>query len=336
MSIEHGDKFLERVVNRHVLVIGDPMLDRYVDGDVTRVSPEDPTCLVLRHKPPVVRKLGGAANVACNIAALGASVDLVGLGGDRKFKDQFMATFKAMAEQLPGQMRCHLTDGSRCFPVKTRYCAHGKQLLRVDYEECRVPSADEAAQLKQLYTQVIEQTDGPAPNIAILSDYGKGTLLDGCGFGGASGWFLDWLVGGRLFHDKLDYVVDPKRDALEDYQQALAICPNQAEWVSACASGHKPLATHVVVTQGAKGCTLMPWLNGKRLATGCCHDFPVEPAEITDSTGAGDTFVAALSLALACDLKIDTACEIANAAARRTVMHKGTAAVLLEELGKDL
>ena len=80
----------------------------------------------------------------------------------------------------------------------------------------------------------------------------------------------------------------------------------------------------------------MPWLNGKRLATGCCHDFPVEPAEITDSTGAGDTFVAALSLALACDLKIDTACEIANAAARRTVMHKGTAAVLLEELGKDL
>lgn len=335
MSVEHGDKFLERVADRHVLVIGDVMLDRYVAGGVTRVSPEDPTCLVLRHEPPVARKLGGAANVACNIAALGASVDLIGLGGDRKFEDQFMATFKVMAEQLPGRMQCHLTSSSRRFTVKTRYCAHGKQLLRVDYEDRHVPSADEVEQLKQLYQQVIEQTDGPAPNIAILSDYGKGTLLDNREAGGP-GCLLDWLVGGQLQRDKLDYVVDPKRDDIEIYRQALAICPNQIEWASSCRTGHKPLAIHVVVTRGVRGCVLMPWLNGKRLAQGCCHEFPVEPAEITDSTGAGDTFVAALSLALACGLKIDAACAIANAAARRAVMHRGTMAVLLAELGKDL
>lgn len=323
MSSEHP---LSKAPKCRVLVVGDVMLDRYVSGDVTRVSPEDPTCLVLDHEPPVERRLGGAANVACNVVALGASVDMIGLGGDRKFRDQFRATIKAETANYPDKLRYDLTGGSRRFTVKTRYCAHGKQLLRVDYEEKRAPSTVELEELKQLYRDIAEQPAEPAPDIAILSDYGKGTLL---------GDFLPWLID-RLQRDSIKYVVDPKRVDVEAYGSALAICPNKQEWAQICHAGHTAKSTHVVVTEGEHGCTLMPWRDGRRLSDACISEFPVKPAEISDPTGAGDTFIAALALTLACGQQIDTACAVANAAARLAVMHEGTTAVTLEELEGDI
>jgi len=302
------------------------MLDRYVNGDVTRVSPEDPTCLVLDHEPPVERKLGGAANVACNVAAMGATVDLIGLGGDRKFRDQFKAAIKAETVNYPGKLRYYLTEGSRRFTVKTRYCAHGKQLLRVDYEDKRAPSIDELRELQMFYNYLMELTTEPALDIAILSDYGKGTLL---------GDFLPWLIG-MLQRDSIRYVVDPKRVDVEAYGPALAICPNKREWEQICHTGHNAKSTHVVVTEGSRGCTLMPWRDGCRLSGASTHNFPVDLTEMSDPTGAGDTFIAALALTLACGQQIDTACQVANAAARRSVMHKGTTAIPLEEFKGDI
>jgi D-beta-D-heptose 7-phosphate kinase/D-beta-D-heptose 1-phosphate adenosyltransferase len=341
MNGDFKDQFLSQAPKCRVLVIGDVMLDRYVNGEVTRVSPEDPTCLVLSHEPPVERKLGGAANVAGNIAALGATADLIGLGGDRKFRDQFRATVKTATLGFVGDLRYNLTDSTpRRFTVKTRYCAHGKQLLRVDDEEIRVPSAEETEELQHIYQHQVEQQVESMPDIAILSDYGKGVLLSSGLWSSSSTarkqtGFLGWLVA-RLAKDKIPYVVDPKRDDVGEYGPALAICPNLTEWHNICHAGHKALATHVVVTEGEAGCTLMPWKDGKRLHDEASRRFPVELAEMGDPTGAGDSFVATLALALACKLSIDDACKVANAAARHVVMHRGTVAVSLEDLGKDL
>ena len=264
MSKVAWSRFLVRAPQQRVLVIGDVMLDRYVNGAVTRISPEDPTCLVLDHEPPIVRRLGGAANVALNVAALGAQATLIGLGGERRYREQFHATIQATSSSLPGSLGYNLTNGHRKFTVKTRYCANGKQLLRVDYEERRIASDDENQQLRQLYIDAVEQIADPAPSIAILSDYAKGVFVGGasvCSGANADNSFLTWLTS-RLQLDNIRYVVDPKKTWIEDYGKAMVICPNNHEWAVSLQADHKPLSEHVVVTDGARGCMIMPWRAG--------------------------------------------------------------------------
>ena len=122
-----------------VLVIGDSMLDRYVDGVVTRLTPEDPTCVVLDMNPPVRMYPGGASNVAANLATMGAKVKLVSLLSDGMYADQFVGALRKQTRGSAGSVElCSIMSQDRRMAVKTRYCHRGRMLLRVDdLRRCR-------------------------------------------------------------------------------------------------------------------------------------------------------------------------------------------------------
>lgn len=311
-----------------VLVIGDVMLDRYVYGTVTRVSPEDPTCLVLEHEPPVERRVGGAANVAFNLAALGVKVDLVGLTGSGKQLEQFKSAMQHQLETIgrnADMVTMHLVESDRPFTIKTRYCFKDKQLLRVDHEDCLPQSTSECEQLTEAAENVVCSPATAPPHLTILSDYAKGTLDTP---------FLNRLVFDREPNMRgllasNEYVVDPKRKKLDDYGYPLAVCPNEHEFRDV--RERTEHAKYVVVTRGMNGCVVY--------SDSCRSRFEVPSpgaVEICDPTGAGDTFIAALTTALAMKRDIKEACWIANTAARRSVLVQGTTAVSWPDIEEDL
>ena len=155
---------LGQAAQARILVIGDVMLDRYVEGTVERISPEAPVP-VLRHRK-AREMLGGAGNVAANLASLGGAVDLVGLVGqdaDGAKVRQFLADLGIAAEGL-------FSSQTRPTSVKTRYLAQGQQVLRHDWEDTADASDEEAAALLAAFRERLASAD-----IVVLSDYGKGT-----------------------------------------------------------------------------------------------------------------------------------------------------------------
>lgn len=303
----------------YILVIGDVILDRYVYGTVTRVSPEDPACLVLEHEPPMERRVGGAANVALNLAAMGARVELIGLAGNGRYREQFAATLDyqlAVARREPDAITVNLIESDRPFTLKTRYCFKDRQLLRVDHE-CRHPQTEEERdQLVLAVEEAMFDMDKGPPYLTVLSDYAKGTI--------------DGPLLNRLFHGRRrllganEYVVDPKRDDLDDYGYPLVICPNEHEFKGHVKSSH---AQHLVITRGMNGCDVYSRPDRRRVEIPA----PVA-AEICDPTGAGDSFIAALTLALAMKKEITEACWIANLAGHIAVLRQGTHAVTRQQL----
>jgi D-beta-D-heptose 7-phosphate kinase/D-beta-D-heptose 1-phosphate adenosyltransferase len=280
--------------------------------------------LVLNHEPPVQCKLGGAANVALNAAMLGAQVDLIGMGGEHRYMVQFHAALQRSIRDNPGlQLEYWLACESRRFTVKTRYCAHGKQLLRVDSESSDLLTGEEVAQLYKIYERVVGQPDRPAPDIAILSDYAKGVLSEDVL--SSKGRFLRALTI-ALKRDGIPYVVDPKSPHFSTYGEARVICPNRREYDNAADHGS---AEHVVITEGEAGCTIIPRDEDK------CQSLAVEPVKLCDPTGAGDTFIAALAVRLARGDDVPAACRFANKAARHAVSVTGTAAVRLSDIEEE-
>ena len=291
-------------------VIGDALLDVYVDGDVERLSPEDPTCFVLK-QTHVTYQPGGAANAALNVAALGARAKLICVTGDDIILNMALTT---EIDGLSGKLE--LADlpyaKSSRRHLKTRFCCNGRQLLRVDNEETAPIQLTDT--IEQALAKAIENLD-----IVILSDYAKGLL---------SPPILSWLRY-HLAAMKIPYVVDPKRSDLNAYGRALAICPNQREW-EAADNAHLE-CKHIVVTQSSEGCNIIHQPNVTQRQKRYTH-VHVEPVEVCDPSGAGDTFVAALTIALGTGYPIKEACELANSAARIAVTKRGTASVSLEEL----
>lgn len=301
----------------HVLVIGDAMLDCYISGNVTRVSPEDPTCLVLMQDESPKYRLGGAANVALNAATLGADVELVSLDGIPRTR--FCETMAKEVESTNLRLCYTLGASRRQFTTKTRYCSNGKQLLRVDKED-KLPLTDE--EVEQLIAICTTSIKAHKPDIVILSDYAKGVLLSN------NYKFLNWLLT-TLRVTAIPYIVAAKQPDLSVYGYAEVICLNDNEW-QRCRRD-KIFANHVVVTDGARGCIIMPVLS-------CCAMFdkamhiPVEPAAVCDPTGAGDTFIATLAVMLACGMNIKDACELANLGGRYAVSQRGTVAITFANL----
>ena len=305
----------EKIKELKIAVIGDVMIDRYIDGTVTRISPEDPTCLVLKSRKSV-HTLGGAANVALNLAVMGAEVRLVGLGGSKDQNKLFMSILHK--SEGSGKILVSLAETQRRMPVKTRFRAHGNQLLRVDYEEDQEPVWEESSALLQALIDTLSEGNF---DMAVISDYRKGAFTD------ASLPILTTCLG----EHKLQYVVDPKRASLEDYGRAMVICPNQAEWDAARAAGSRPQAHWVVVTRGEDGCTIEPWADGVGVGSAPYH-VDTEPVEVCDPTGAGDTFISALAVSLSLNEDIEKACRFANAAACASVVHPGAYAPTFEEI----
>jgi D-beta-D-heptose 7-phosphate kinase/D-beta-D-heptose 1-phosphate adenosyltransferase len=305
--------------NARILVIGDVILDRYVTGSVHRLSPEAPI--------PVLRPadnrctLGGAANVALNIATLGGQAVLVGVIGNDPTGDEV----ERLVQTTQGITSALVRIGNRPTTAKTRFMTGSHQLLRLD-EETTAP-LDQAG-LLAVMAAVEASLD--ATQVIVLSDYAKGVLCDGV---------LDAILARTAEAGRL-VIADPKRPDFAAYRGATILTPNEHEVrvatrieadhdTEADRAGRVALEATggeaVLVTRSAKGLTLV------------CRDrnalhLPTRAREVADVSGAGDTLVAALAVALGAGATLPEAAMLANATAGISVGKQGTATVSRQEL----
>ncbi|MBV8427343.1 MAG: D-glycero-beta-D-manno-heptose 1-phosphate adenylyltransferase [Hyphomicrobiales bacterium] len=302
------------------------MLDRFVFGDVQRVSPEAPIPIFrFRHDD---QALGGAGNVARNVVRMGGQATLIGVIGE----DATGAALVSAASREAGLTASLVIDAARRTTLKTRFVAQGQQLLRVDEENAVSVAAILADDLRQR----IEATVGNAKAV-ILSDYAKGVLTEAtvaAALSAARG-------SGALV------VVDPKARDFRRYAGATVITPNALEASQAtgidcdedegAARAGRAIASMtgcsaVVITRGARGMTVVCDAKG----TDRIVHLPTEVRQVYDVSGAGDTVLAALALALSAGAPIEKAAQIANLAAGIAVGKVGTAAVEAAELRRAI
>jgi D-beta-D-heptose 7-phosphate kinase/D-beta-D-heptose 1-phosphate adenosyltransferase len=296
-----------------VLVAGDVMLDRYWHGATSRISPEAPVPVV--HVGQTEERAGGAANVALNIAALGAQIRLLGVTGD----DEPAGLLETL---LSGAgIDCHFQKIADTPTVtKLRVISRHQQLIRLDFEDGF--DAIDGPALMESYRQGLDHCD-----VVVLSDYGKGTLAD-----------IESLIGLARAAGKA-VLIDPKAVDFSRYKGATLITPNMAEFevvAGACASeqdliekGNNLLEQHdldaLLVTRGEHGMTL--------LSRGAPEfHLPTQAREVFDVTGAGDTVISVLAAALAAGEGLPAATALANLAAGIVVGKLGTASVSVPEL----
>src|SRR6516164_2172960 len=316
---------IPRFVGRTVLVLGDVMLDRYVSGEVSRISPEAPI--------PVLRvtaaraSLGGAANVAHNVAALGARAILMGVIGT----DEAGAEIERLVAAVGGSIDARLFAAShRPTTVKTRFTTRGAhQLLRVDDETIDPLDDKTAAELGRRFAQAIDESD-----VVVLSDYAKGVLCDR---------LLRGVVN-LSRRARRPVIADPKRASFKAYRNVTVLTPNAQEVARATGvdtaddDGAERAARAaldaagceaVLVTRSENGLTLV------RRGMPALH-LPARVQQVADVSGAGDTFVAALATALAADPDLERATRLANIAAGISVSRPGTAVVSGRDLAGEL
>jgi D-beta-D-heptose 7-phosphate kinase/D-beta-D-heptose 1-phosphate adenosyltransferase len=323
MDLSALQQILDRVGGVRVACVGDVMLDRFVYGEVTRTSPEAPIPVLARKREQAM--LGAAGNVARNVAALGGLAALAGVVGD----DAAAKEALQMVGELDGGaggMEGHLIrDNTRPTTVKTRYVASGQQLLRVDSEDARPISREVEAKLVNAVRYAAE-----GAGTILLSDYGKGAVtsavIEAC------------LTAAKENGARL--IVDSKARNFARYGAADLVKPNATELaaatdlptetdeeVEAALSRALDLSRckAVLVTRAAKGMSLA--VRGKPVI-----HFPGQPREVFDVSGAGDTALAALGLALASGSEYREAIELALLASGVVVQKAGTATVSQHEL----
>jgi len=323
MDLSALQHLLGLVPGRRVACIGDLMVDRFIYGDVSRVSPEAPIPVLARSRELVM--LGAAGNVARNVAALGGSVALAGLvGADAEAQE---------AERLVGEEpRVEgflVSDPDRPTTLKTRFVSGGQQLLRVDMEASRPVAGEVEAKLIRTLADVVKGC-----GVILLSDYGKGAVTDAV--------IVACLDAARAAGAKV--VVDSKARSFARYGAVDLIKPNASELAHATdlptgsdAEVEVALARAlelweakaILVTRAAKGQSLA--FRGEPV-----RHFPTQPREVFDVSGAGDTTLAALGLALAAGAPIEDAIAFAQLAAGVAVSKIGTATVSPDELVEAL
>ena len=310
---------IERFRGRRVVVLGDLMLDHYLWGHVERISPEAPVPVVGVEREST--SLGGAGNVAANLAALAAVPVLVGLTGDDDRAAQLEAAFAAKGVATSALVR----DASRPTTIKTRIIAHSQQVVRADWESRHEVSGPALERLLDTLAREIPRADG-----LVISDYGKGVITRAV---------LDHAI--RLARQKGVHIsVDPKESHLDAYQSVSILTPNQHEAgymmgrrvvdeESLMAVGwglQKRLdAQCALVTRGADGMSLFE--RGGRYT-----HLPTSAREVFDVTGAGDTVVGVVALALAAGAEFVEACYLANHAAGIVIREVGTATCSPDQL----
>jgi len=302
---------IRKLARTSVLVIGDAMLDRYVYGQVTRVSPEAPVPILSEERD--LQMPGGAGNVVRNLTALGAAAAFISVVGD----DQAGSDLTGLVGGQPNVEPWLLVEGGRTTTVKTRYIAAGQQLLRADREQVRPISDKLADRMLRIARDAMVAT-----SITVLSDYRKGVLA-----GDLPARLIEAArqAGRRI-------IVDPKGHDFSIYAGADILTPNRRELAEAMGMTAETEAEivaaatalrerhgfgAVLVTRAEDGMTLVD-------AAGVQH-FPAEAAEVHDVSGAGDTVVAALAAGLAARLPLPIAVRLANIAAGIVVGKVGTA-----------
>lgn len=306
---------------RRILVLGDVMLDTFVYGHCTRISPEAPIPVVRIEREDVM--LGGAGNVARNIAALGGEAVLVGIVGD----DAAGAALRARIADEAGIVADLVTDG-RPTTQKIRYVAAQQQMLRADREQTH--AADPAPLLAAVTRQL------GSVEAVVLSDYAKGVL---------SPTLLAAVIA--LARDAGKPVIaDPKSADVARYDGVTLMTPNAGEATAAAGIAcdgsdadvaiaadrlleRMPGSPALLITRGARGMTLVE--RGRE-----ARHLPALARAVFDVSGAGDTVIATLALGLAAGLPVAEATELANVAAGMAVSKPGTAVVTADELAHEL
>lgn len=302
----------------NVLIVGDLMLDRYLFGDTSRVSPEAPVPVVKVNKRE--DKPGGAGNVAINVVALGAKATLISVVGDDAAGDILEKELQAV-----GVTTDLVKAADYKTIVKERVLSQNQQLLRLDYEEAL--DADSWQLVFDKFEKAL-----PAAGVVILSDYAKGIL------GSHSQKFIQ-----AAKEKSIPVFVDPKHDDFSVYQQATLITPNFKEFTAAVGDcdgeqaivdkGQALVKTYeldsLLVTRGAHGMTLIERNQPE-------FYLPARGCEVFDVTGAGDTVISTIATAYASGVAMIKAVEMGNAAAGIVIGKLGAATVSVGELHRAL
>lgn len=311
-------EILENFPNAKILVGGDVMLDRYWFGDASRLSPEAPVPIVALRETKHIP--GGAANVAANIAGFGAKVFLVGVIGN----DDSAVDLRRALDKFEIASDFLIASETRPTTTKTRVLVHHQQLARVDYE-VKIPldKSDEKKTISQILDLI------PEVDLIILSDYAKGCLTEN---------LISKVVSEARKFEKV-VLVDPKSRDFTRYNGTTMLTPNLAEALVAADADDldkgiekifaKVEIESLLVTLGENGMKLFQ-RNAKPI------HFPSTARQVFDVTGAGDTVIAALAVALAVKADIHSAIALANIAAGLAVEKVGTSIVSLGEIQKAL
>ena len=314
---------IEQFKNKKILVLGDVMLDKYIWGNVSRISPEAPVQVVEVAKESYAP--GGAANVANNIAALNAKSFMVGVVGKDRTKEQLVSDLKKRNVDVSGLIE----DENKRTVRKVRVFGRSQQLLRFDYEKKGYVDANTE---KKIF-HFIEKNMGNVDAV-IISDYAKGTITKN---------LMEKLIPLCKEKNKI-IVVDPKPKHKDFYKNATLITPNhkeanemaniaeEAEDADIEMTGKKLLEemnSTILITRGEKGMSLFE-------KDGKITNIPTFAKEVYDIVGAGDTSVATVALALASGANFEEAAIIANHAAGITVGKVGTSTVSIEELKESV
>ncbi len=325
------DQLLDRLAGRSILVIGDLMVDQFVIGTVERISPEAPV--------PIVRfdhetwRLGGAANVANNVVALGGRVDAIGVVGNDADGSRLLEDLAGRSIGTAGI----ISDPSRCTTRKLRVVTtRNQQVARIDYEaDSDIASATEALVIRRIGEQAA------AVHAIVISDYLKGVVTPQVAAAAAQ----------AARTHRIPLLVDPKVAHIERYAGATVVTPNHLEAESVThmrirtASDAREAARRfrdraksgaVLITRGEHGMWLLapgsPDNPDSHEGKDVEVELSAEAREVSDVTGAGDTVISALALATAAGATLADAARLANRAAGIVVGKFGAATVTVDEL----
>ncbi|MGQ9806043.1 MAG: D-glycero-beta-D-manno-heptose-7-phosphate kinase [Chlorobiales bacterium] len=318
MTRKNLELLFQSFEKKHVAVIGDVMLDKYIFGKVERVSPEAPVPVIDVSSQSY--RLGGAANVATNLRSLGATAMLFGVIGDDD--DGVILASQLNKEFLSVDFL--VTEHTRPTTTKTRVIAQNHHIVRIDSETRKPISSTTERTILTLLSEQFHQLDA-----IIFEDYNKGVLTTS---------LIKKIIALAKKHD-VPVTVDPKKDNFFEYKHATVFKPNLKEISDAfgrkftnsdgdatlaCEMLQKKIkAKNIVLTRSEKGMTVF---NGK------AEHIPSMALEVADVSGAGDTVIATLTLALASGLDVTTAAKVANLAAGVVCAEVGAVAVDKQKL----
>lgn len=313
MKIEKFQELADKFCQKHVLVVGDLMLDSYMWGKANRISQEAPVPVVsveyITHNP------GGAANVAWNLSSLSAKVSLAGVVGEDIHGEQLLNIISEKGIKVDGIVK----DKNRNTTVKTRVIAQGQQVVRTDMESLDSVSEYSNQFVQNYISSIISKVDG-----IILADYNKGLLSKD----------LIQSILSLASYQNIPVYVDPKMDHFFEYQNIRLFKPNAIEFKKSmvqdiCPKTGEDLrkklnSDHVLITEGAKGMLLITDEGDFRI--------PTQARAVHDVSGAGDTVISVYALADLAGANPEEAATIANLAAGRVCEEVGVVPINMEML----
>ncbi|MDP1678278.1 MAG: D-glycero-beta-D-manno-heptose-7-phosphate kinase [Bacteroidota bacterium] len=293
------NELLQNIKNKRIAVIGDVMIDRYIWGNVNRISPEAPVPVVEVESES--SRLGGAANVANNIVALGASAQLIGIVGE----DFSGKEFRSILESQNASSEGIITDRSRPTTVKTRVIAHHQHVVRIDSEEKKDIGTDIQQKIFSVLEKIIDSIDG-----IIIEDYNKGVVVRE---------LIHAIIELANRKNKI-ITIDPKFNNFFEYTNVTVFKPNKKETEEALGKKlqneadilvagrtlmEKLNAENVLLTRGEKGMSLFE-------KNGSVTHIPTNARNVADVSGAGDTVIATLTTMLTAGATVGEAALLAN------------------------